>query len=37
MKQTEEHSPLKEVQALLEENQAPLKELDEWDDFVATR
>jgi len=37
MKQTQEHSPLKEVQAPLEENQAPLKELDEWDDFVATR
>ena len=37
MKQTQEHSPLKEVQAPLEEDQAPLKELDEWDDFVATR
>src|SRR5437899_7938769 len=37
MKQTQEHSPLKEVQARLEEDQAPLKELDEWDDFVATR
>ncbi len=44
MKQTEEHSslkenrdPLKEHQSPLEEDQAPLKELDEWDDFVATR
>src|SRR5260370_21872696 len=40
MKQTEEHSPMspmKAGQAPLEEDQAPLKELDEWDDFVATR
>src|SRR6267143_5619945 len=37
MKQTEEHLPLKVSQAPLEEDHAPLKELDEWDDFVATR
>ncbi len=44
MKQTEEHSHLQEDQAslkedrtLLQADQAPLKELDEWDDFVATR
>src|SRR5712672_4376610 len=37
MKQIEEHVHLKEDLAPLIEDHAPLRELEEWDDFVATR